>query len=163
MLLTKKQASTKQEHQIADYLGWRVISASGARHLHPGDIESDKWLAECKTHTRPDHPIMFNYEVWKKIVDESASKFRYPVLMCDDGSQLIDRTWCMFPGSISDPTMLSKTVNFKIRENISVTHEVLLSLVSELGTIGNATLRVRFHKHWVHITSLESFRSMFGE
>ena len=31
---------------IADHLGWSVVTGSGSRSTHPGDVESDEWLEE---------------------------------------------------------------------------------------------------------------------
>lgn len=95
-MLTRKEASSKQERLVANMLGWRVVSGSGARPTHVGDITSDDWIGECKTHVNPGHRILFDASVWKKIKDEANSKFKYPVLICDDGSQTIEYTWCMF-------------------------------------------------------------------
>ena len=92
--------SDKQEHQVANALGWSVVTGSGARHLYPGDISGIDWLGECKTHATPNRPILFDMKVWSKINEEAAARHRYPVLFVDDGSQKLDRTWCMIPESI---------------------------------------------------------------
>ena len=91
-----KYYSTKQENLIADYLGWKVVTGSGARAFHPGDVVSDQWLGECKTHTEPFSNLRFDFDVWTKISREAASQFKKPVLFVDDGSQTIERTWCLF-------------------------------------------------------------------
>lgn len=90
-----KYYSEKQETMIAESLGWQVVSGSGSRACHPGDIVSDEWLGECKTHTLPTDRIVFKLHDWKKICDEAAQVFKYPVLFTDDGSQKLQTTWCM--------------------------------------------------------------------
>lgn len=92
-----KKFSRIQETTIAKYLGWKVVSGSGARDCHPGDVKSDEWLGECKTHTQAGINIKFVYTVWKKICAEAESQFKVPVLFVDDGSQRLDKTWCLFP------------------------------------------------------------------
>lgn len=94
MSLTKKEASSKQEHRIAEALGWEVTSGSGSRAFYPGDVSSDMWLGECKTHISVQ-PAIFYFSVWDKICDEAASQFKRPVLFVDNGTQQLARTWCM--------------------------------------------------------------------
>lgn len=104
-----KTFSSKQEKLIASYLDWTVIAGSGSRPTAVGDIRSDEWLGECKTHTTPNHSITFNAKVWAKIREEATAKFKHPALFVDDGSQLVGRTWCMFPLNVldlSDATIL---------------------------------------------------------
>lgn len=96
-LISKKEASMKQERQISDFLGWRRVSGSGARPNTPGDIESSDWLGECKTHVTANHKIHFDDKIWNKIADEAASKFKRPAYFVDDGSQRLSRTWVLFP------------------------------------------------------------------
>lgn len=100
--MTNKEASNKQEHLIAKYLGWNVVSGSGARACHPGDIQSSQWLGECKTHTEPGHSLLFSTSVWSKLQDEAASRFKYPVLFVDDGSQKLENTWCLLSSKSVD-------------------------------------------------------------
>ena len=101
--MNKKEFSSKQEHAIADALGWKVVSGSGARIFHLGDVTSDLWLGECKTHTSSGNPITFNRGVWDKIRVEAMSVGKYPVLFVDDGSQKLDHTWCLFPEFVVSP------------------------------------------------------------
>lgn len=93
--LATKDYSIKQEKLIAEYLGWKCVVASGARACHPGDIKNDTWLGECKTHVTTGNRIKFIYKEWAKICEEAMSKFRFPVLFVDDGSQKEVATWCM--------------------------------------------------------------------
>ena len=92
-----KVYSDKQEKLVASYLGWNLVTGSGARPNHPGDVISDEWLGECKTHTTEGHDIYFNFEVFQKIIDEASSQFKKAVLFTDDGSQKANHTWCIAP------------------------------------------------------------------
>ena len=92
-----KYYSSLQEKMIADYLGWSVVTASGARHFEPGDIKSSEWLAECKTHTKETDNVVIDKEVWKKIANEARGKMRKPVLFVDNGTQELKNTWAIFP------------------------------------------------------------------
>lgn len=117
--MATKDYSSKQESMIADSLGWSVVAGSGAAACYPGDIISDEWLGECKTHLSPGKKIFFSKKVWKKIQDEAMVKRRFPVLFTDDGSQKSKHTWCLFEASRLDtsectPHKILKltTVNF---------------------------------------------------
>ena len=92
--MATKDYSSKQENMIADSLGWSVVAGSGAAACYPGDIISDEWLGECKTHLSPGKKIFFSKKVWKKIQDEAMVKRRFPVIFTDDGSQKSKHTWC---------------------------------------------------------------------
>lgn len=87
--------SSKQENMIASLLGWEVVVGSGAAACYPGDVISDMWLGECKTHVERGHKIFFDRKVWDKIKNEAYVKHRRPVLFTDDGSQLSKKTWCL--------------------------------------------------------------------
>lgn len=90
-----KRVSNLQESTVAAFLGWKRVKGSGARPLHPGDIISDRWLGECKTHTSPGHKLIFSFDVWDKLEAEAISQFKRPVLFVDDGSQKVAYTWAM--------------------------------------------------------------------
>lgn len=93
--MATKDYSNKQESIIANYLGWKRVSASGARDCHPGDIKSEEWLGECKTHTKLIKEIRFVYAQWSKICEEAMTSRRFPVMFVDNGTQAISGTWCM--------------------------------------------------------------------
>jgi hypothetical protein len=93
--MSTKDFSSIQENKVADYLGFCVVSGSGARDCHPGDIIGKEWLGECKTHISKVSRISFKLDVWKKICDEAIAKHRYPVLIVDEGSQELANTWVM--------------------------------------------------------------------
>lgn len=91
-----KYYSNKQEQLVARYLSMKVVSGSGAADCHPGDVQNENWLCECKTHVESGKKIMFNLKVWAKICDEAMYKFKNPLLVVDDGSQTLQHTWVMF-------------------------------------------------------------------
>lgn len=100
MTVPTKVFSMKQEKAISDYLGWKTVSGSGARQV-PGDVISDSWLGECKTHTSPNHDIEFKMNVWEKLSKEAFSQFKSPVYFTDDGSQILSMTWAMIKDNVS--------------------------------------------------------------
>lgn len=94
--MATKDFSNKQEHLIADYLGWKTVVGSGARDFHYGDLIEPQWLGECKTHVKPRKKITFYQNHWDKIVLESLFHHRNPVLIVDNGTQNLNDTYCMF-------------------------------------------------------------------
>lgn len=80
---------------IADYLGWSVVVASGARPFNLGDIKSSEYLCECKTHMSKQERIIIKKSVWKKISSEADGMLRKPVLFIDNGTQTVENTWCV--------------------------------------------------------------------
>lgn len=154
-----KYYSNKQEKMIANYLDWEVVSGSGARDFHPGDIKSDRWIGECKTHTSSVKKITFRKDVWIKIQNEAHSQFKLPVLFVDDGSQDIRRTWCMFPSSVAanyEPASLP--IKFKV--NISFDCDKLLDYKDPF--ILYDYLETEFEVSKVGIVPLVKFKDMFG-
>lgn len=87
--------SNLQESRIAEYLGWRRVAASGARPFDKGDIASDEYAGECKTHKSHDIYAIFYLFDWGKITSEAMSPSRRPVLFTDNGTQKTDKTFCM--------------------------------------------------------------------
>lgn len=92
-----KYYSSRQEHMVADYLGWSVVSGSGARSFNPGDIRSDDFLGECKTFTKESDDVYCYNSVWSKITEEATSVMKKPVLFIDNGTQQSQNTWCVVP------------------------------------------------------------------
>lgn len=131
--MATKDFSGKQEKLIASFLGWNVVSGSGARACYPGDIIGDEWLGECKTHETSNKSIFFSQKVWEKIVDEATAKHRKPVLFVDDGSQTIDKTWCIFNyfAVPDDWKLIELPKKFKV--NITLKHEYLIDAYSKLS------------------------------
>ena len=95
--MTNKEASYRQEHMVAEYIGWKVVSGSGARPFKPGDITSDHYLVECKTHTKEQDKICFKQSHWTKICEEALAKNKLPLLVTDNGTQKYNHTWVMTP------------------------------------------------------------------
>ena len=156
--------SNKQEKMIANLLGWSVVSGSGAAAGHPGDITCGDWLGECKTHTSPGKRIVFYSDVWGKIAEEATSKFKYPVLFVDDGSQTIYNTWCIFPyKSVARTDSIIVPYPFKISKNISFSSEKLGDIMLSVNPQQNVIFATKLGKYDVGITSLSSFSTMFGE
>ena len=119
--MSTKSYSDKQEKLIANYLGWSQVVGSGSRPTFTGDVISDNWLGECKTHVEPNHRISFSISVWNKIVAEASAKFKQPAYFVDDGSQKEERTWVMFMArelssrfnSVEYPYTINNTTTFK--------------------------------------------------
>lgn len=94
-----KLYSSKQEHMIAEYLGWDVVPASGARHFDKGDIISADFLGECKTHVSKTSRIRVDFDVMTKLESEAMSRSRKPVLFVDNGTQTVAGTWAVLPAT----------------------------------------------------------------
>lgn len=126
-----KYYSSKQEKMIADHLGWSVVSASGARAFLPGDVRSDVFLGECKTHTKKCSEIVVYKDVWKKISEESVSILKRPVLFVDNGTQTIKNTWCIIPARfLSDKNVIQCNIEMKeTGKKLSFSHEACAELL----------------------------------
>lgn len=95
--MTNKEASCRQEKMVANYIGWNVVSGSGSRPFKPGDITSDYFLVECKTHINHQDKICFKLQHWTKICEEARAKNKLPLLVTDNGTQKYNHTWVMTP------------------------------------------------------------------
>lgn len=159
---SSKDFSSKQEKKIASYLGWDVVTGSGARNLHPGDIQSDEWLGECKTHVTPGHKIVFYSSVWKKIVDEAVSKYRFPALFVDDGSQKLDNTWVLF-NTLPGCKYKLCDYPYSVKTNISFKSLDMMKHKSKLGKeyVIYKLKWKSYNNRVVYITSLKDFFWMF--
>lgn len=159
-----KYYSSIQENLIADFLGWSVVSASGCRIGYPGDIKSEAFLGECKTHVEPGKSILFANSVWKKLKDESMSGFRYPVLFVDDGSQTIEKTWCLFntvPGMRKHINVYTISTEFHFEKNIVFKHDLIFNKFYKKDLSQYILcLRVRWHGEDVYITTLQNFKDL---
>lgn len=154
----KKELSQRQEKYIAEFLSWSRVSGSGAR-FNKGDITSERWIGECKTHVAPNHKVEFQSKVWSKICIEGYSTFKWPAYFSDDGSQLLHRTWVLVPPlSVIDPEIhiLSEDSKIQVLErmvfknNISFFHEDL-----DYQIIGNRTRDIVIFE----VTAFSSLRS----
>lgn len=166
--MSTKDYSSKQETAIAKFLGWSVVSGSGSRACCPGDITSFDWLGECKTHLSPNTKITFYETVWHKICDEAASKFKYPVLFVDDGSQSIDHTWCVYPiNAVSSADLIVRPYTRKFQRNISFYHSSLLQESQQIKLCeptdsAGVVFATTFGGHRVGIATLRTFAAVFG-
>lgn len=167
---SKKYYSGKQEKMVADALGGYVVGGSGARPTNPGDVKTYEWLVECKTHTTPDHTIFFDSDVWKKICNEAMATHRKPVLVVDDGSQKLKKTWCLcFAKNLNGGNMIVVDFPNAIRKNISCKHEKLAETLKQASKryIGefyeSAAYEVRWMEEDVCILPLELFKEILDK
>lgn len=155
--MATKDYSIKQEKMIANYLEWDCVVASGARPCHPGDLTSDYWLGECKTHVTAESRIKFSFREWEKICEEAASKGKFAVLFVDDGSQKAFRTWCMIDAKTAP-------FEFKPLPIYTTVAKCSLFLTSEHMNDCDASelkaLKFEFNGKRVLIMRLETFKTM---
>lgn len=109
--MTNKEASYNQEHMVANFLGWQVVSGSGSRPFSPGDIKNENYLLECKTHTKEQSNIIFYKNHWDKICKEARSVNKYPALIVDEGSQRAENTWVMLPKRVITSESINQILN----------------------------------------------------
>ena len=99
--MSTKDFSSIQETNIANYLNWAVVSGSGARPFHKGDVYSAAWLGECKTRMKSSTTVIIYLSHLLKISNEAMFNRKNSVLFVDDGSQQVSSTWAVFyPQSI---------------------------------------------------------------
>lgn len=164
--MSTKDYSCRQEHRIASALGWDVVSGSGARPCVPGDIISDDWLGECKTHVDPGKPIAFNHKVWLKICDEAAMKHRSPALFVDDGSQSLSNTWVLcYYHTISKPELFKIDYPKANSQNISAKLHYLAGLIQSakppLGELYEYAIIVhKWHNDNIAIMPFHTFKEI---
>lgn len=94
--------SSKQETIVSEYLGWNRVSASGARPFDKGDIRSDIWLCECKTRTHKNKRYKISHFDWSKIVAESTSCMKRPIMVVDAGVQDVQYEVCILEKKFCD-------------------------------------------------------------
>ena len=113
-----------------------------------------------------DKSIVFKKTVWDKVHEEATSKFKTPVLIVDDGSQSIDRTWCMFPASAASSYEFVE-YPYSIRSIVIFDHSALMSEYrklnpSDLPYHKKKYFQLDFHNRKVGIVPLELFYEMFA-
>lgn len=161
-----KYFSSKQEHTIADYLGWSVVVGSGARDFHPGDIISEDFLGECKTHTAPKNKITITKSVWCKIQMEAESKFKRPVLFVDDGTQSIKNTWCVIPARFMPPdfdelvSLLDSTLLHESKTIITFNHVDMVKIMKD-AHVYNTVVPLEINDMKLLLMSLQTFKHIF--
>lgn len=69
--MATRDYSDKQEKRIANYLGGRVQSGSGATSHQKGDVILDDWLLECKTKTTISKNHTLKKEWFEKAHEQS--------------------------------------------------------------------------------------------
>lgn len=151
--------SSIQEKLISSYLGWHVVSGSGSRLCRPGDIISDEWLGECKTHTTKDNKLVFLMSVWNKIREEAVSQYKCPALFVDDGSKRIDKTWVMFSTNANPFTAFAYTmIDQKVGASLRFDHYTMLS------TYSSGVLGIQFNcNKTICLTTLPKFKQLLEE
>lgn len=166
--MATKEYSSVQEHKVADALGWEVVTGSGARPTVPGDVKSDKWLGECKTHTEKGQKIFFDLAVWQKISKEADATHRSPALIVDDGSQDLKHTWVACRQvSVDTTTMAMSDPYFAVRKNISFedvrTKEYLESLYKLGGGIvfDSISLELTWNNEQILVMTFDTFTKVF--
>lgn len=167
-----KYFSSRQESRVAAAMGWEVVSGSGARDFDPGDVIGDQWMAECKTHVTAGQKIKFMLSVWKKIKEEASSRFRYPVLIVDDGTQNLNRTWVMYPcdsikANGTHFAMWTKIVKTNVSFDHDKQYQDYLDMRSYLEKVHNTVqylvYDLEFDGQRVGVCPFRVFQEMFGD
>lgn len=122
--MATKDFSKIQESRIADYLDWKVVSGSGARDFYPGDVESESWLGECKTHMKSSEIVVFYRKHWDKICAEAATKFKYPALFVDCGTQKVQDTWVLFDLRLVKPANCEITSTSIVKTGVNIRFDI---------------------------------------
>ena len=169
--MTNKEASSKQEHMVADYMGWSVVSGSGSRPFRPGDITSEYFLVECKTHTEPKANITFKKSHWKKIQEEALAKDKFPILVTDNGTQTPLHTWIMIPMRIINNCAIPNSVdglNNTSRSGNTVIFDDFMARQLYNSSTSHKTVTVFMYKwstsdDYVAIMTLSEFRDFYKE
>lgn len=155
--MATKDYSIKQEKMVATYLGWDCVVASGARPCHPGDLISDYWMGECKTHITSGNRIRFNFKEWEKICEEAMSKCKLPVMFVDDGSQTYKNTWCMINTRTTPKEYApAATVCTIAKQSLFLTQEY----IEMCDTSDLRALRFNFNGRDVLVMRLSTFSSI---
>ena len=116
--MSTKDYSNAQESMVADFLGWSKVPGSGAATCFAGDVASEKFLGECKTHEKHGSKVVFRQDVWNKICDEAMVCGKIPVLIADDGTQQWRRTYCLLSKPV-DMGFLPKSEFFIAEYNVN--------------------------------------------
>lgn len=161
--------SDRQEKRIANALGWDVVSGSGNQDFHPGDLIGPNWLGECKTHVTSGQKIKFDLKVWQKICAEAESKFRYPALIVDDGTQVNSHAWVMFPiDAVGHRDMEEIPWTLIVKTNVVFNGDERKRSYLEVKEgfhldDKHVVYRVPFNRTSVGVCPFDTFCAMFGE
>ena len=167
--MNNKYYSERQEKMVANYMGWRVVPGSGARPFTPGDVNSYNFLVECKTHTTETHNVAFYKKHWVKIQTEARSKYRRPVLITDNGTQLAEYTWVAIPLQIL-PIDNANAINCNLNQTpsdntIVFAHSDALEMFknSRKDDVAVNYLLLGFGDDEVAVMPLEEFRHFYRQ
>lgn len=145
--MTQNKDSTRyysniQEKNVANFLSGKVVAGSGSDKFAPGDVKTDKYLIECKTHVKETNIIEFQSSHWDQIVSEAARCGRFPVLCVDNGTQKIETTFILTnEHSINiDDVDLYKLPIIPDNKNIRFSCYVILNLFTKLNDISESTI-----------------------
>lgn len=162
--MNTKVYSSKQEKSIARYLNWSVVSGSGARYCSPGDIRSEQFLGECKTHVSRTPKIEFRLDYWKKICDEATSHGRIPVMFADDGSQMMENTYCLVPAAPIDTSeIIVEEYPLKVQSNILMDTQTAKKIKYDQSSVKCYKVKWEAAKQPVLIFSLDTFAQLYGD
>lgn len=166
--MNNKEFSNRQEKMVADYMGWKVVSGSGARPFAPGDVANSQWLVECKTHNTEQENVVFRKTHWKKISEEARSVNKYSILITDNGTQKLQNTWVMVSRRLvpeDNAFRIFGLVN-SARSDSTVTfnHTAAVSLYKS----GLSNKKINYFPEWcngeqVAIMPLEEFKKFYKE
>lgn len=152
--MNNKIFSNKQERMVSDFLGWKQVTGSGARPFYVGDVVSDDWLGECKTHATIKSRITFKCSVWSKIRIEAKSCNKFAVYFSDDGSQKAKRTYCVISSDANPFNFQCKpkdVLGTTKSGNLSLSVDNLLSDIIYSSSLNDES---------VYIMSLPMFKSL---
>lgn len=164
--MNNKLFSSRQERMVADYMGWKVVSGSGARPFDPGDVVNAHCLVECKTHDTEQTNIVFRKTHWKKISTEARAKNRYAILITDNGTQKSCNTWVLisvnFIGA-SNANRIDGLVNTSSKgTTITFKHDSAMSLFNTNYIDGEVNyLSETWDNDLLAIMPLEEFKKFY--
>lgn len=142
--MNTKDFSGIQEKAVANYLNWNRVSGSGARPFNKGDVYSDKWLGECKTHMKSSDSIVIYYSHLAKISNEAMFSNRKSVLIVDNGSQLLPCTWSCFYSQAIMPLPKS-TYCIKINNQLNVNDKTISFNHTKLRSLYDTLVKKYIH------------------
>lgn len=134
--------SNIQEKNVANFLSGKVVAGSGSDKFAPGDVKTDRYLIECKTHVKKTDTIKFQFSHWEQIASEAARCGRFPVLCVDNGTQKIENTFILTnEHSINISNVdLYKLPVISNGKNIIFTCDIVLNLFTKLADISESTI-----------------------
>ena len=140
------------------------MSGSGARYCSPGDVRSEQFLGECKTHVSRTPKIEFRLDYWKKICDEATSHGKIPIMFADDGSQSVDNTYCIVPEAPID-TSEFEVIEFPVgvKSNILVDTSTARTIKYNQSSVKCFRVKWEAAKQSILLFSLDAFSQVYGD